>query len=40
MAAANVIPLSDIARAELARQHALPVCTVLTPELADITDCP
>lgn len=35
MSTANVIPLSDIARAELARKHALPVCTVLTPELAD-----
>ena len=35
MAAANVIPLSAIARAELSRQHALPMCTVLTPELAD-----
>lgn len=35
MAAANVIPLSAEVAAEIARQHALPMCTVLTPELAD-----
>ncbi|MNR37333.1 hypothetical protein D3C85_1553410 [compost metagenome] len=34
MPIANVIPLSAQVAADLARQHAMPVCTVLTPELA------
>ncbi|CAD5107205.1 hypothetical protein [Zestomonas carbonaria] len=33
MTTANVIPLSAQVAADLARQHALPMCTVLTPEL-------
>lgn len=35
MAAANIIPLNADIAADIARQHALPMCTVLTPELAD-----
>ena len=35
MATANVIPLSAKIAAEISIQHALPMCTVLTPELAD-----
>ncbi|MDH0958978.1 hypothetical protein N5C54_14445 [Pseudomonas chengduensis] len=35
MATANVIPLNADIAADIARQHALPMCTVLTPELAD-----
>lgn len=34
MPIANVIPLSAQGAADIARQHALPACTVLTPELA------
>ncbi|MDP3816207.1 hypothetical protein [Pseudomonas sp.] len=35
MPIANVIPLSAQVAADLARQHAMPACTVLTPELAN-----
>ncbi|MFI8609484.1 hypothetical protein ACIGFL_14355 [Pseudomonas sp. NPDC077649] len=35
MPAANIVPLSAQVAADMARQHALPMCTVLTPELAD-----
>lgn len=35
MRAPNVIPLNADIAADIARQHALPMCTVLTPELAD-----
>ncbi len=35
MATANVIPLSAKVAAEISIQHALPMCTVLTPDLAD-----
>lgn len=35
MAAPNIIPLNADIAADIARQHALPMCTVLTPELAD-----
>ncbi|MDH1339800.1 hypothetical protein [Ectopseudomonas oleovorans] len=35
MATANVIPLSAKIAAEISIQHALPMCTVLTPDLAD-----
>ena len=35
MATANVIPLSAKIAAEISIQHALPMCTVLTPELSD-----
>lgn len=34
MATAKVIPLSAQAATGMARQHAMPLCTVLTPELA------
>lgn len=34
MSTANVIPLSAQVAADLERQHAMPACTVLTPELA------
>ena len=34
MPAANIIPLSAQVAADIARWHALPACTVLTPELA------
>ncbi len=35
MRAPNVIPLSAKIAAEISIQHALPMCTVLTPDLAD-----
>lgn len=35
MRAPNVIPLGAKIAAEISIQHALPICTVLTPELAD-----
>ena len=35
MSTAKVIPLSAQVAADLVRQHAMPVCTVLTPELAE-----
>ncbi|MGU0823083.1 hypothetical protein ACSEO6_24770 [Pseudomonas aeruginosa] len=35
MAAPNIIPLNAKVAAEISIQHALPMCTVLTPELAD-----
>ncbi|HLD67411.1 MAG TPA: hypothetical protein VJA19_15335 [Pseudomonas sp.] len=35
MSTANVIPLSAQVAANLARLHAMPVCTVLTPQLAE-----
>lgn len=34
MATATVIPLSPQPATGMARQHAMPLCTVLTPELA------
>ena len=34
MAVANIIPLSAQIAADMARHHALPGCTVLTPQLA------
>ncbi|EPO7789637.1 hypothetical protein ACPTIT_16575 [Pseudomonas aeruginosa] len=35
MAAHKIIPLNAKIAAEISIQHALPMCTVLTPELAD-----
>ncbi|HEJ2039530.1 TPA: hypothetical protein SLV86_001284 [Pseudomonas aeruginosa] len=35
MAAHKIIPLNAKIAAEISIQHALPICTVLTPELAD-----
>lgn len=35
MAAPNIIPFNAKIAAEISIQHALPMCTVLTPELAD-----
>lgn len=35
MSTAKVIPLSAKVAADMAIQHALPMCTVLTPELAN-----
>lgn len=35
MARAQIIPFTPEVAADMARQHALPMCTVLTPELAN-----
>lgn len=35
MAAPNIIPLNAKVAADISIQHALPMCTVLTPELSD-----